>query len=383
MVKSTYNRRYRRRTSAAPEGNFFKKESGEQSFFSEPATAPFFSPAPAATGAVQRKSDEGEDKKLHRMHDKKEEEMLLRKCDKCEEEDKEAHRKPDEQKEEGKLHRKENSNSSGGNAAMGYISSINGKGNPLSASASDFFSSRMGQDFSDVAIHTGAEAAESAKSINAKAYTVGNNIVFNQGQYQPDTHEGKKLLAHELAHVVQQQEGVVSRDVDEAGCDDAQLNLEGSTDAVYNKGAGKTIGEKKKASKDCDGCEDDCVSYSGTLSVPYDVQTTVTLPDVPEDLRPCQKKRVAAVIKNKLAPHEQKHVAAFKTFNGTAFLPIKYTGCEGGYNSYLEDLAQNEFDRRKDIADKKSAKLDPYSEDVDMCCKDTDTVSKSPAPAKK
>jgi len=275
----------------------------------------------------------------------------------------------DDKKEEGKLQRKENSSGNSG-GATGYISSMNGKGAPLSPALNSFFSNRMGQDFSQVAIHTGGAAAESAMAINAKAYTIGNNIVFNQGQYQPDTHEGKKLLAHELTHVIQQQEGVVARDVDEEGCDDATLNIEGLTDAVYNKGAGNVVGEKKKAAKDCEDCVDDCVSVSGTLVVPYDVQTTVSLPDVPDDLRPCQQQRVAAAIKGKLAPHEQKHVAAFKTFNGKAFLPVKYKGCDGGYNSYLEDLAQAEYERRKDIADKKSAALDPYSVDVDLCCKD-------------
>lgn len=346
MVKSTY-RRYRRRSTSAPEGNFFKKESSEQSFFSETVAAPFFSAAPVAGNtAVQRK------------------------CEQCEQEEK-LHRKTDDRKEDDKLQRKEISNTNGNApAAAGYISTINGTGNTMSPAMNHFFGERMGQDFSGVRIHTGANAAASAKAINAKAYTIGNHIVFNQGQYQPDTHEGKKLLAHELTHVVQQQEGIVARDVDEEGCDDATLNIEGATDAVYNKGAGNVAGEKKKAAKDCEDCVDDCVSVSGTLVVPYDVQTTVTLPDAPDDLRPCQQQRVSAAIKNKLAPHEQKHVAAFKTFNGKAFLPVKYKGCEGGYSSYLEDLAQAEYDRRKDIADKKSAALDPYSVDVDLCCKD-------------
>jgi hypothetical protein len=79
---------------------------------------------------------------------------------------------------------------------------------------------------------------------------------------------------------------------------------------------------------------------------------------------------VANAIKFKLSPHEQKHVAAFKTFNGSPLLPIKYKGCAGGYDSYLEGLAETEFERRKGIADAKSAKLDPYTENVDLCCKD-------------
>jgi hypothetical protein len=84
-----------------------------------------------------------------------------------------------------------------------YLSSLSG-GKTLSNEEKSFFEPGMGYDFSDVKIHTGSAANESAKNINALAYTHGNNIVFGSNQYQPDTYEGKKLLAHELAHVVQQ-----------------------------------------------------------------------------------------------------------------------------------------------------------------------------------
>src|SRR5688572_27741199 len=62
----------------------------------------------------------------------------------------------------------------------------------------------MGRDFSHVKIHQDKEAAQSAQDLNARAYTIGNHIVFNDGQLNYETHEGKKLLTHELAHVVQQ-----------------------------------------------------------------------------------------------------------------------------------------------------------------------------------
>jgi hypothetical protein len=63
----------------------------------------------------------------------------------------------------------------------------------------------FGRDFSEVRVHTDAKAAESASAVNALAYTVGNDIVFGSGQYVPGTAAGKRLLAHELAHTVQQQ----------------------------------------------------------------------------------------------------------------------------------------------------------------------------------
>jgi hypothetical protein len=63
---------------------------------------------------------------------------------------------------------------------------------------------RFGHDFSRVRVHTDAKAAASAMAVNALAYTVGHNVVFGTGQYRPTTLEGRKLLAHELTHVVQQ-----------------------------------------------------------------------------------------------------------------------------------------------------------------------------------
>ena len=84
------------------------------------------------------------------------------------------------------------------------IQSLRGGGLPLPPNQRHFFESRMGQDFSGVRIHTDSKAADTAQTIQAKAFTLGNNIVFNTGQYSHDNQEGKKLLAHELTHVVQQ-----------------------------------------------------------------------------------------------------------------------------------------------------------------------------------
>jgi hypothetical protein len=77
-------------------------------------------------------------------------------------------------------------------------------GSPLGKAERDFFEPRFNVDFSDVRIHTDKRAAGMAEGINAKAFTAGNNIVFTAGEYQPGTGAGKSLLAHELAHVVQQ-----------------------------------------------------------------------------------------------------------------------------------------------------------------------------------
>lgn len=67
-----------------------------------------------------------------------------------------------------------------------------------------FMQSRFGADFSDVKIHTGGEAIQMNRELNAKAFTQGNDIYFNEGQYNPDSTDGKYLLAHELTHTLQQ-----------------------------------------------------------------------------------------------------------------------------------------------------------------------------------
>jgi len=85
-----------------------------------------------------------------------------------------------------------------------------GGGQPLDESTRSFMESRFGHDFSRVRVHTDERAAESARSVNALAYTAGQDVVFGRGQYEPGTNEGKKLLAHELTHVVQQKMESVS-----------------------------------------------------------------------------------------------------------------------------------------------------------------------------
>ncbi|MCE8427110.1 MAG: DUF4157 domain-containing protein [Candidatus Methanoperedens sp.] len=81
---------------------------------------------------------------------------------------------------------------------------IRGGGQPLPESVRAFYEPRFGADFSEVRVHTGSYAAETAKSINARAFTVGNNIAFGGGQFVPGSQEGRKLLAHELTHTIQQ-----------------------------------------------------------------------------------------------------------------------------------------------------------------------------------
>jgi hypothetical protein len=220
-MKTTSTRRFRRHTNTAKEGSFFKKENSEQSFFSGESSSKdvFFHPSKTnALPSIQLKCEKceeedkkvkrlpekkEEEKKLMRAEDKKEEEKLQRATDKKEEE-KKLQRQP-EKKEEEKLQKKEvpSSNTVATNFTSNYIGSLHGKGQPLPKQQQYFFGSRMGYDFSNVKIHTDKEAVQSAKEVNAQAYTYRNDIVFNEDKYNPETKEGKQLLAHELTHIVQ------------------------------------------------------------------------------------------------------------------------------------------------------------------------------------
>ena len=86
---------------------------------------------------------------------------------------------------------------------------ISSGGAPLPADVREDMEGRFGQDFGDVRVHHDGAAQESAKAVNAQAYTVGSNIVFQRDKYDPASDAGKHMIAHELTHVVQQRSGPV------------------------------------------------------------------------------------------------------------------------------------------------------------------------------
>jgi hypothetical protein len=93
---------------------------------------------------------------------------------------------------------------------------LSGSGRPLDPALQQDMGRRFGHDFSRVRVHTGGAAEQSAQDVNAHAYTVGHNIVFGAGGFAPGSHEGRKLIAHELTHVVQQT-GAAGIHVDQGG----------------------------------------------------------------------------------------------------------------------------------------------------------------------
>jgi peptidoglycan hydrolase-like protein with peptidoglycan-binding domain len=92
----------------------------------------------------------------------------------------------------------------------GVAEVVQARGNTLDAGSLHEMQSRFGHDFSQIRIHTDEVAAASARDAGALAYTVGSHVVFGQGQYEPHTMAGRRLLAHELSHTLQQQRGGIS-----------------------------------------------------------------------------------------------------------------------------------------------------------------------------
>jgi hypothetical protein len=127
--------------------------------------------------------------------------FIQRKCVDCEKE------------EEQKINRKEiNQSSSAGstttnNQLSNQIESSRGKGDELPPLTKNFMESRFGNSFQDVRIHDNKESRNLSKALNAKAFTSGNDIFFNDGMYNSESVEGQHLLAHELTHTIQQKKG--------------------------------------------------------------------------------------------------------------------------------------------------------------------------------
>ena len=145
-------------------------------------------------------------------------------------------------------------------APVGVHQALRSPGQPLDRPARVLMERRFGHDFSRVRTHTNIAAAGSAEQIHARAYTVGNDVVFAAGQFAPDTDDGQKLLAHELTHVVQQQGSaqLIQRQPDcgPGGCmtdDDLAARLEALKDPELKAlEADDRLQEAKRKAKEAD-----------------------------------------------------------------------------------------------------------------------------------
>jgi outer membrane protein OmpA-like peptidoglycan-associated protein len=176
----------------------------QQPFFAPVMVQPKLSIGPA-NDPLEREADEMSERVMRmkgpstdqKTFFKPASDFISRKCTDCEEEDKKLQRK------EGK-----GEQITADLSLEHYVGNLKGEGESLTPETLSFFEPCFGYDFSNVKVHTNDGAAKSAQSINALAYTWQNNIVFSNGQYSPQTESGKKLLGHELTHVIQQGQGI-------------------------------------------------------------------------------------------------------------------------------------------------------------------------------
>ncbi|MCX6674687.1 MAG: DUF4157 domain-containing protein [Methanothrix sp.] len=180
-------------------------------------------PEPAAQKQVQRACPECEEE-VQRQPEEEEEEkiqakpiaeqitpLVLRQTEPDKEEEEtvqaqrdEVQRQEEPEEEEVAVQKKGPGGGAVGRGLEAQIRSLKGSGQPLSPHVRGFFEPRFGQDFGQVRVHTDARAAEAARAVNARAFTVGRNVVLGEEEYVPETVAGRRLLAHELTHIIQQ-----------------------------------------------------------------------------------------------------------------------------------------------------------------------------------
>jgi hypothetical protein len=155
------------------------------------------------------------------------------------------------------------------------------------------------------------------------------------------------------------------------------LALRGRTDATFSNSFSTEDGQARPATG-CTGCGgSECIRATGTLVSTFQVATTVTLPSVDDfpGLTPCQRQRVQSGITNVLAPHEQQHVAAFQTYNGTLRTPFNLKLCRDEFDARVQSLHNGIAASRQAGAQARSDALDPFTFEVDLNCQDNQTSS--------
>jgi hypothetical protein len=145
---------------------------------------------------VQKKSDKEEDKKT-----------VQKKCADCEGEEKKVQKKSEKEEEKKPIQAKLNDSVPVDVGVESDLNSTKSSGHLMDKNTKQEMESGFGTDFSNVNIHTDSKAVQMSNHLGAKAFTHGNDVYFNKGKYNPDTKEGKHLLAHELTHTIQQTGG--------------------------------------------------------------------------------------------------------------------------------------------------------------------------------
>jgi hypothetical protein len=157
-------------------------------------------------------------------------------------------------------------------ASLAFAFGAGARGQPLDDSTRASMELRFGHDFSRVRVHADARAGESAEALNARAFAVGSHLVFGAGQYSPQSDAGRRLLAHELSHVVQQRAGTVQQAATISQRDDpSERQAERIADAVA---AGRRAPELPAA-------QHGAVADAGAVAVQRDLLPYLDRKDVP------------------------------------------------------------------------------------------------------
>lgn len=177
------------------------KKTGEKFSMLVPAAEPLMVQRKVAVGAIDDPLEHEADAVADRVMRMPKRGMVQRKCAHCEEEEKSLQRKPlasyiQKKMAEGGVE--------AGVQVSDQINASRGSGSPLPGTTKSFMESRFGADFSDVRIHSDTQAAAMSHALHAHAFAYGNDIYFNSGKFSPETEGGKRLLAHELTHTLQQ-----------------------------------------------------------------------------------------------------------------------------------------------------------------------------------
>lgn len=151
------------------------------------------------------------------------------------------------------------------------------------------------------------------------------------------------------------------------------ISLQGTTEANFDGGNWSVTNFSETPTTDCDVCSDDeCLNVSGTMSFVFNANPVVTLPSRSEydHLSSCQIQRVEQWIRNILAPHEQDHVNAFNTYDGTVQEEFQFKKCRSELRAALQSIFNRIEEPRRQNAQDLSDALDPFHSNIDLDCED-------------
>ncbi|MCO5947151.1 eCIS core domain-containing protein [Mucilaginibacter flavidus] len=216
----------RRKRTAANKSKSAENESPVTHQFENVKLFPHSSPPIQTKLTVNEPGDKYEqeaDSVADKIMDTTDSQQIQRKCSSCEDEDKKIQRKPASTDITPLIQTKGGDGAVAGPALSNKIADTQGSGSSLDNATGAFMSDRFGVDFGGVKIHADNEAAKMNRELNARAFTTGNDIYFNEGEYNPGSGKGKRLLAHELTHVVQQNSALQNGAIQRAGAGDVKL----------------------------------------------------------------------------------------------------------------------------------------------------------------